>query len=80
MEWAIAALVVVGLVTLGGLALVKRRTPGEEIDLDSLFLVGIPLAGSGAALLATSVPVAIAVIALGLALIVIGSIRSANDG
>lgn len=78
MEWAIAALIVVGVVTLGGLALAKRRSPDGEIDVDPLFLAGIPLTGAGAALIATTVPVAVGLIALGLALIVIGSIRSAS--
>lgn len=79
MGWAIGALVLIGAVVLGSLVLMKTRARAGDLEPDPLFIVGIPLAGTGAALVVTTPPVAAALIAVGLALIVTGAIRSVDS-
>lgn len=78
MAWVIVALILVGILTAVAFVFVRRRAADEPTALEPLFYVGMPLSGAGAALIATNGPLAFALVGLGVALMVIGAVRSRN--
>lgn len=75
MTWVIAALVTVGVITLLALVMARRGDAETPEHTDPLFLVGMPVAGAGAALVATLGLPALGMVAVGVVLMTVGIVR-----
>jgi hypothetical protein len=74
MPWAVLAiLALLGIITV---AVVRTRTPVPPRDADPLFVIGIVLAGTGAALIAAIGTQMVLVAIVGILLIAVGARRS----
>lgn len=72
----IGALLLVGLVLL---VVMQRRETAPAEEVDPLFITGIAISGSGAALFATIGPVGAGLLAMGVVLMAVGIART-RDG
>ncbi len=76
MEWMVVGLIVLGVVALVVLWVVRREVPDDAEPVDPLLVVGIPVAGAGAALITTLGPASYVMLGVGVVLLVAGAWRS----